>query len=115
MWLHGFMFFMDPRRTFTEVAVKECFPRVGGIYHVAGTEGPCHISVSSSSWCGDRVTKDTCKSYAITFEKLRGRLDLFVCFLSLEEILNSKQASFPFRESAPRSFASISWSLWEEI
>ena len=44
------------------------------------------------------MPKDTPKSHALTFEILRDNLDLFVCSLSPEETLNSKQASFPDTE-----------------
>lgn len=49
------------------------------------------------------MPKATSKSHALTFEMLRDRVDLFVCSLSPEETLNSKQASFPDRENAQRS------------
>lgn len=97
------------------VCSERMIPGVGGTYYVHGAEEAYHVSGSPSSWCGDRAPKDTSKSYAVTFEMLRGCFDLFVWSLSLEETLNSKQASFPRTESAPRSFASISWSLWEEM
>lgn len=44
------------------------------------------------------MPKDIPQSHALTFEILRDNLDLFVCSLSPEETLNSKQASFPDTE-----------------
>lgn len=71
---------------------------VGDLYQVAVSEGVSHVPFYCSSWRGTRVPKDTPKSHALTFEILRDNLNLFVCSLSPEETLNSKQASFPDTE-----------------